>query len=243
MNKLLITGVSIIIAALLGYSIWSSYKLSSYEEIIYNAKLKELNLLAEADSLRQINDNTFVKLSKQLTGKDKELQEAEKTLLGKNQKILALTKVNAKLETKIQDIVASFDSTKNAYLFKIDSTGIYIVGNVKVNKDIAIVNLDTLKVPVKLQVAFVKYVDNENIEVQIKSDNKYLSVTGMNSIFRVPTYQEKVPEVINWSYSIGGLWGKEDGVGVYGSIKYKRIEFLGLAKNSGFMLGVGYVFK
>ena len=239
MNKVMYA----IIAILLGIGIWQYMQLESYKQAKYEARIEKNNMLAASDSLRQIDSTRYAHLTFQYFDLDSVAQSFAKSLQRKNYEITSLTTLNAELNAfnaSLQNIVANFDSTTKAYLFKVDSSGMYIVGKVRIVKEgeQAIVSIDTLKVPLEIDIAFVKYTDDGSIEVQIDTKNKNLEIKGLKSYVKVPEKPFDKPKT--FQPFVGALIGNQ--WGIFGGVKYKSIYILGTMQNEGWSAGVGYGF-
>lgn len=232
--------LSAIIVILIGVGAWQYFQLESFKQEQYEARISAANDLAAADSLREIAEGRYAKLSYQYFNLDSVASKYKDEIASKNGVITSLTQINASLNVNneaLKNIIAKFDSTENAYIFKVDSTGMYVVGRVYINDDV-IVTIDTLQVPIELDVLFVKYEENNLIEVQVQSNNPYIAINNFNSYIKVPEKPFVKPKT--FQPFIGGLVGNQ--WGVFGGIKYKSIYLIGTMQNTGWSGGLGYGF-
>jgi hypothetical protein len=233
-----------LITILLGIGVYQYFEIEKYKTAEYVSNIEVKNLRAEADSTRKISDNLYARLSKQLFENDSIVKSYEAKLQRKDASILSLSQINAELKMdkeELKNLVAKFDSSKNAYIFKSDSGNFYIVGKVNIIKEgkEARVHIDTLKVPIKLEVAFIKYVSDDEIEVQVNTNNSNIVINNISSFVKVPS-KPIVQEQKGWKFFLGGLIGNQWGPVV--GVRYKSLYFIGTLQNTGYSIGAAYEF-
>ena len=199
------------------------------EEIIYR------NSITASDSLRQIDSTKYAKLTYQYF----ELDSFSRVLLHKkDEEIIALTRLKAKVMIKIDTVYANYKEKDSTYVFSKENKYYFLSGKVKIldGKLVALVIIDSLEIPVELDVAFVKRKD-DMIELQINTNNKYVVINDLNSYIKVPSTKS---ELKKFDVFGGILFGSNYGVGI--GARYKNLYLMSTMTNKGYNIGVSYGF-
>ena len=201
-------------------------------------KLALYNALAAADTLHKIDSTRYSKLSYQYKELDSTYSEV---VLKKNQEIQSLVKLVGKVQIVIDTVWATRENKDDSlYWFWKNTNDYRMTGHVKLVKDqlFAIIKIDTMIIPIKLDVAYVKHTDDGLIEVQINTNNKFVVIDDITSYIKVPPPSSIMTKKLD--FFAGGLIGKS--WGIVGGIRYKRFYFMGTLLNNGYNVGVAYGF-
>jgi hypothetical protein len=210
------------------------------EQQAYESKLEKLNILAEQDSVRQIADDRYARLSKQFIDLNEvaseEIDRVHKLVNRKDAELQSLAKINAELSVSIDTLKAEFREDLNRFHFMRKTEDYYIVGTVSVDSlaPVAYVFIDSLTIPVKIDVMFIRYTDDETVELQVAANSKFIEIKNLESFIKVPP-RPKV-DMPNWGYMAGPMFGKS--YGVIGGIRYKKITVVGQMLTDNWGMGV-----
>lgn len=228
----------------IGFGAWQSYKVQELEQQAYESKLEKMNILADQDSVRQIAEGRYARLTKQYVDLNEQFVDEVDRMTGvigrKDVEIQALAKINGEISISMDTIAAEFEESLGRYHFMEKTDDYYIVGSVKVDSvaPIAYLIIDSLKIPISIDVIFVKYTDDETMELQVQSNSKFIKINNLESFIKVPpTPKIAVP---TWGFMAGPMFGKF--YGVVGGIRYKKITVVGQMLTDNWGIGALYNF-
>lgn len=223
----------------IGIAAWQSYKVYQLERSLYKEKIVQANILAENDSVRLVAENQYAKLAKQYNELDEttssKIEELTKIINRKDAEIQSLTSINGELSMNIDTIEATLDEESNVYFFERNTEEYYIAGTVSVDSvaPIAYIEIDNIRIPINIDVLFVRYTDDETAEVRVATNNNNIRINNIESYLKLPP--RPMMELPNWGFMAGPMFGKS--YGVAGGIRYKQITLMGLMLNDRWAIG------
>jgi len=234
----------VLLVLAIAFGIWQHYRTSKLENALYEEKIHQNNIIAENDSVRLIAENQYARLSKQYDELNEstsaKIAELKAIVKRKDMEIQSLTSINGELSMSIDAIRAEFDEEANLYFFERQTDEYYIAGTVSVDSvsPIAYIEIDNLRIPISIDVLFVRYTNDETAEVHVSTNNGNIKINNIESYLKLPP--RPTVELPNWGFMAGPMFGSS--YGVAGGIRYKRITLTGLMLNDTWAGGLMWNF-
>jgi len=218
---------------------WQYYQVQQLEQELSVSRLQHLNDMAEMDSVRQTDSTHFARLTKQFNDineeTSKELYKLSGIVRQKNTELQAMAKINGELNLHIDTIRAEFREELNRFYFMQQTDDYYIVGTVSVDSiaPIAYIYIDSLTIPINIDIMFIKYTNDETIELQINTNNRFIKINNIESFIKVPPRVDAA--LPTWGIMAGPMFGQS--YGILGGIRYKRVSIVGQMLNDRYGFG------
>ena len=176
------------------------------------------NALAAADTLHKIDSVRYSQLSFQYDNLD---SIKSGIILEKDREIQSLAHLKGKVELKIDTVWAEKKSKDDSLYWFWKNTDEYsITGKVKFIDSTwyAIIMIDTMIIPIKLDIAYIRHTVDGQIELQVNTNNKYIVIDEMTSYIKVPPINNGFNKKYEFFAGpvIGSSWG------VLGGARYKN---------------------
>jgi hypothetical protein len=162
--------------------------------------------------------------------------------LKKNQ-VKNLTKINSELSLQIEHMTAEFSEVDSSYYFRKKTDEYLIAGKVKILEQnvTADVSIDSLEIPVELELVVLQYNEDGTAETIVKSSNKFLKVQNIKTMIQVPETPIEGPD--NFGVLGGVTVNLEDNTpGALIGLRWKKYGLIFLFEQGSSRFGGTYEF-